>query len=55
VIIVISLGLVIFFKKDWITGLALALILICSILLIVDVYAEKRAITYTEQIKLINA
>ena len=53
VIILISLGLFFFVKKDWCTGLALALILICSILLIVDVFAEKRAIIYTEQIRLI--
>jgi hypothetical protein len=53
VIIVISLGLFFLVKKDWATGLSLALILICSMLLIVDVFAEKRAIIYTEQIKLI--
>jgi hypothetical protein len=55
VIIIISLGLILFLNKDWATGLALALILICSILLIVDVFAEKRAIIYTDQIKLIDS
>jgi predicted transporter len=55
VIIFISLGLFFLVKKDWMTGLTLALILICSMLLIVDVFAEKRAIIYTEQIKLITS
>ena len=55
VIIVISLGLFFLVKKDWMTGLTLALILVCAILLIVDVFAEKRAIIYTEQIKLITS
>jgi hypothetical protein len=55
VIIVISLAMLFMVKKDWVTGLALALVLICSILLIVDIFAEKRATIYTEQIKLIDS
>jgi len=55
IIVIISLALFFIVKKDWVTGLALALILICAFLLIVDVFAEKRAIIYTEQIKLIDS
>lgn len=55
IIVVISLALFFLVNKDWVTGLALALILICSILLAVDVFAQKRAIIYTEQIRLIKS
>ena len=47
---VIALGLLFFVKRDWVTGLALALICLCALLFVVDTFAERRAQIYTERI-----
>jgi len=54
IIIVIGLILICFVKKDWLSGLSMALILICAIFLIIDTFAEIRAEIYTEQIRMIQ-
>ncbi|MFC1834253.1 hypothetical protein ACFL2Q_05905 [Thermodesulfobacteriota bacterium] len=54
IVVIVSLAVLFFVNKEWFTGLAMALILMSAILLIVDVFAEKRAVIYTEYIRLIN-
>jgi hypothetical protein len=50
-LIVVCLGLIWLVKKDWVTGLALAFLLVCSVIFIVDMVAEKRAELYVERIQ----
>ncbi len=47
---VLGLGLVLFVKRDWVVGVALALICLCAIAMVVDVFAEARARIYTARI-----
>src|SRR5688572_2927249 len=49
-LILVSLGLLFFVHRDWVQGLALALILICGVLLVVDSTAERRALVYSERL-----
>jgi hypothetical protein len=39
-----------FVKRDWVTGLCLALILLSALLFVIDTFAERRALLYTERI-----
>jgi hypothetical protein len=50
VLIGVALLLLFTVKKDWVTGLALALTLICAMVMIVDVFAERRAEIYADRL-----
>lgn len=43
-----SIGLLIFVKQDWASGLGLALLLIATLFFAVDVLGERRAVVYTD-------
>jgi multisubunit Na+/H+ antiporter MnhG subunit len=49
-LIVAALGVLLWVKRDWATGLALALICVCALALVIDTFAERRAEIYTERI-----
>jgi hypothetical protein len=49
-LILVSLGLLFLVHRDWVQGLALALIVVCAVLLIVDTTAERRALIYSERL-----
>lgn len=48
VIALAALVLLMLVKRDWATGLGLALMLIATLLFFVDVFAERRAVPYTD-------
>lgn len=48
VVIVVAIVLLEVVRRDWATGLGLALLLVMTILFFTDVFAERRAIIYTE-------
>ncbi len=41
-------------KRDWVVGLALAVVCLCAFALVVDTFAEKRALIYEEQLERIR-
>jgi hypothetical protein len=47
VVIGVALTLLVVVRRDWASGLGLALLLVATILLFLDVFAERRAILYT--------
>jgi hypothetical protein len=46
----IALGLLLFVSRDWVHGLALAVIVLCAVAMVTDVFAERRALIYSESI-----
>ncbi|HTM19961.1 MAG TPA: hypothetical protein VL172_05625 [Kofleriaceae bacterium] len=49
-LIVIALALLFTVHRDWVTGLSLALICVCAVLLIVDTTAQRRALIYADRL-----
>jgi hypothetical protein len=47
---VIALGLMLFVARDWVRGVALAVIVLCAVALVIDTFAERRAHIYSERI-----
>ena len=47
IVIVVALGLLQAVRREWATGLGLALLLLMTILYFTDVFAERRAERYT--------
>lgn len=50
-ITLVALGLLLVVKRDWSSGLGLALMLLMAVLFCVDVFAERRAVPYTEALE----
>lgn len=50
-LMVASLASLWLLKRDWIQGVALTLVILATVALVVDVFAERRALTYAENIK----
>jgi hypothetical protein len=51
VLIVVALGLLMGVRRDWASGLGLALLLLSTTLFFVDVFGERRAQPYTEALR----
>jgi hypothetical protein len=51
VVCLAALALIFFIKKDWAAGLGLALLLNAAAAMSVDVFAERRAVTYADALK----
>ncbi len=51
VITLVALVLLLGVKRDWSNGLGLALMLLMAVLFCVDVFAERRAVPYTEALE----
>jgi hypothetical protein len=50
VLIVVALLLLFAVRKEWVQGLALAFLVLATTVMVVDVFAERRARVYTEQL-----
>ena len=48
VIALLALGVILFVERDWAVGLALALLLLTTLLMFIDVFGGRRAVPYTE-------
>jgi hypothetical protein len=55
VVIAIALVLILAVRRDWSSGLGLALLLMATTLYFVDVFAERRALVYTEALRKVAA
>jgi hypothetical protein len=53
VVILLSLALLFFVKRDWVTGLSLVLLLVCASVMMIDTFAERRARVYTEHLEVL--
>jgi hypothetical protein len=55
VVIAIALVLILAVRRDWSSGLGLALLLMATTLYFVDVFAERRALVYSEALRKVAA
>jgi hypothetical protein len=55
VVIVVALALILAVRRDWSSGLGLALLLVSTILYFTDVFAERRALVYTTALRKVAA
>jgi len=51
VLTALAIALLFLVKRDWVTGLCLAFIVLCAMLFVLDTFAERRARIYTDNLE----